>query len=78
MLVVGGLPSQRIAISAAPRPIQCGAPLADGSECQESATVTNAKYVYDRTPVIGGSNDLVRREVHLQRDMPQVRRTSES
>lgn len=51
-------------MSVAPRPIKCGGLRPDGSECQEFAAVTNARYVYDREPLIGGDSDFILREIH--------------
>ena len=35
-------------------PIKCGANLPDGGKCDQIATVTNARYIYDRKPLAGG------------------------
>ncbi len=46
------------------KPVRCGAPLPDGSECQEIATVTNAQYVYDRQPGTSGKPEYALKEIH--------------
>jgi len=53
-----------------PRPIKCGAELADGSQCGEFATVTNTRYVYDRQPSAGGETDYNLKEIHYNAVCP--------
>ena len=38
---------------AVPRPMKCGASLDDGQRCDEFATITNIKYVYNQDPSQG-------------------------
>ena len=47
-----------------PRPIQCAADLADGTKCDQSATVTKIHYVYDRQPVGGEPDGYNLNEIH--------------
>ena len=52
-------------MAVAPRPIKCGAELPTGSKCDEYATVTNVRYVYDRKPSpLGDQEELVLNEIH--------------
>src|SRR3954470_666678 len=57
-------------MAVAPRPIKCGAALADGTEYQEFTTVTRAQYVYDQSPIVGGPKQYTLREIHYQAHCP--------
>jgi hypothetical protein len=52
-------------------PIICGANLADGNKCSESATVTRTQYVYDRVPAAGGPSDFTLKEIHYTAFCPK-------
>jgi hypothetical protein len=52
-------------------PIKCGADLPGGGKCDQVATVTNARYIYDRKPPVGeGSDELVLNEIHYSAICP--------
>jgi hypothetical protein len=52
-------------------PIKCGADLPDGGKCDQVATVTNARYIYNRkTPASDGRDELVLNEIHYSATCP--------
>lgn len=48
----------------APTLITCGAQLADGRTCHESASVVKTQYVYDRKPIVGNDPDYSLKAIH--------------
>jgi hypothetical protein len=52
-------------------PIKCGADLPDGGKCDQFATVTNVRYIYDRKPAPGdGKDELVLNEIRYRATCP--------
>jgi hypothetical protein len=54
-----------------PKPIKCGAALADGRRCNELATIIGTQYVYDRQPATGGGADYNLKEIRYSAVCPK-------
>jgi hypothetical protein len=51
--------------------IQCGAELPGGRKCEEVVTVTNTRYLYNRNPIRGDTDDYILKQIFYEAVCPK-------